>query len=840
MNRKQRRADAKAGIRADPAGEALNAALHHHQSGRLEQAATLYSKILEADPRHADANHLLGVIAFQLGRNEVAADLIGMAIAANRSNPAFHSNLGNALNGMGRQDDALAAYDTALRLRPDYADAHYNRGNVLRDMGRLGDALAACDKALRLRPDYADAYYSRGNVLRDMGRLDDALTAYDGALRLRPDYAEAYNNRGNALLGMGRLDDALAAYDGALRLRPDYADAHYNRGNVLQDMARLDDALAAYDTALQLRPDLAETHNNRGNTLREMGHLDDALAAYDTALSLRPDYADAHNNRGNALLGMGRLGDALAAYDGALRLRPDFADAHYNRGNALQDMARFDDALAAYDTALSLRPGHAETHNNRGNTLQSLARFDDALAAYDTALSLRPGHVETHNNRGNALQAIARLDDALAAYDTALSLRPGYADAHSNKLLALHYGAFDARGAIAAQARAFGAGVNRAGAPQAFANTPIPDRRLRIGYVSGDLRRHPVGYFLQSILRNHASDAVEVFCYSNNLKDDDLTASFQSEADHWRRLRGLTDEAAAGLIRADAIDILVDMSGHTALNRLPLFARRPAPVQVSWLGYFGTTGLTAMDYVLADRFVVPPGEEDAFTEQVWRMPGSYLCFMPPDMDVPVRSRDVQGPVTFGSFNNLAKLSPHTVSLWARVVQSVPQSRLLLKTSQLADAAVCQAVRERFAGHGIEADRLVLEGPSPRADLLASYNRVDIALDPYPYGGGTTTAEALWMGAPVVTLRGGTWTGRVSESILSTVGLSDLVAGSQEAYVDLAAKLAADQDRRAALHATLRSRLEESPFCDGAGFTRQLEDACRGMWKQWCKAEAPRA
>ena len=772
MNRKQRRADAKAGIRSDPAGEALNAALQHHQSGRLEEAATLYSKILEADPRHADANHLLGVIAFQLGRNEVAADLIGIAIAANRSNPAFHSNLGNALNGMGRLDDALAAYDRALRLRPDYADAHYNRGNVLRDMGRLDDALAACDTALRLRPDYADASYSRGNVLRDMGRLDDALTAYDGALRLRPDYTEAYNNRGNALLSMGRLDDALAAYDGALRLRPDYADAHYNRGNVLQDMARLDDALAAYDTALRLRPDLAETHNNRGNTLREMGRLDDALAAYDSALRLRPDYADAHNNRGNALLGMGRLGDALAAYDTALRLRPDFADAHYNRGNALRDMAR--------------------------------------------------------------------LDDALSAYDTALSLRPDYADAHSNKLLALHYGAFDARGAIAAQARAFGASVNRAGAPQAFANPPVPDRRLRIGYVSGDLRRHPVGYFLQSILRNHASDAVEVFCYSNNLKDDDLTASFQSDADHWRRLRGLTDEAAATLIRADAIDILVDMSGHTALNRLPLFARRPAPVQVSWLGYFGTTGLTAMDYVLADRFVVPPGEDDAFTEQVWRMPGSYLCFMPPDMDVPVRSRDVQGPITFGSFNNLAKLSSHTAALWARVVQSVPQSRLLLKTSQLADAAVCQAVRERFASHGIEADRLVLEGPSPRADLLASYNRVDIALDPYPYGGGTTTAEALWMGAPVVTLRGGTWTGRVSESILSSVGLSDMVAGSQEAYVDLAATLAADQDRRTALHATLRSRLEASPFCDGEGFTRQLEDAWRGMWKHWCKAETQRA
>ena len=772
MNRKHRRPDAKTGTKADPTGGVLNAAVQQHLSGRLEEAAALYRKILGVDPAHADANHLLGVIAYQQGRNEVAVKLIGIAIAANRSNPIFHSNLGNALLDMGRLDDALAAYDKALRLKPDYAEAHNNRGNTLRDMGRRDGALAAYDKAVRLKPDYAEAHNNRGNTLRDMGRLDDALAAYDRAVRLKPDYANAYNNRGNTLRDIGHLDSALAAYDKAVRLKPDYPEAHNNRGRTLLDMVRLDDALAAFDKALRLNPDLAEAHNNRASTLRDMGRLDDALAAYDKALRLKPDLAEAHNNRGNTLRYVGRLDDALAAYDTALRLKPDLADAHNNRGNTLQDMGRPDDALAAFDTALRLKPEFTEAHNP--------------------------------------------------------------------KLVALHYGASDARGAIAATARAFGTSVFRAADPQAFANLPILDRRLRIGYVSGDLRRHPVGYFLQSILRNHASSAVETFCYSNNLKDDDLTASFQLEADHWRRLRGLTDEAAATLIRVDAIDILVDLSGHTALNRLPLFAHRPAPIQVSWLGYFGTTGLDAMDYVLADRFVVPPGEDDAFTEQVWRMPGSYLCFMPPDIDVPVRPRYAGAPITFGSFNNLAKLTSYTVQMWARVLQRVPQSCLLLKTKQLADVSVCKAVQERFADHGIAADRLLLEGPSPRADLLACYNRVDIALDPSPYGGGTTTAEALWMGVPVVTLRGGTWVGRVSESILSTVGLSDLVASSEEDYVALAAELAADQNRRTAFHANLRNRLTDSPFCDGAGFTRHLEDSYRGMWKRWCESGTARA
>lgn len=803
MNRKQRRAGAKADARADLAGPLLAAGVQHHQGGRLEEAAKLYRRILAANPRHADANHLLGVVAYQQGRSADAVKLIGRAIAANPSFPAFHSNLGNALKAMGRLEEALAAYDTALRLNPEYADAHNNRGNVLNAMGRPDEALAAYDAALHLRPDNSEAHGNRGHALYGLGRPAEALAACDAALHLKPDNAEAHFNRGNALNALGRTGEALAAFETAIRFRPGNADAHFNRGNALQDMGRPDEALAAYEVVLRLNPDQADAHNNRGNVLYHTGRLNEALAAYDMALCLSPDLTDAHNNRGNVLYGLGRLEEALAAYDAALECRPDFA----------------------------------EVHNTRGNALTQMGRLEEALTAFGTALRLKPDYAAAHTNRGNALTQMGHLDEALAAYDAALQIRPDFADAHNSKLLALHYGALEASGTIAAAARAFGASFDREGVSAVFANAPIPDRRLRLGYVSGDLKRHPVGYFLQAILLHHAPAAVEVFCYSNNSADDDLTASLRSDADHWRRLNGLTDEAAAALIRADGIDVLVDLSGHTALNRLPVFAHRPAPVQVSWLGYFGTTGLRAMDYVLADRFVVPPGEEEAFTEQVWRLPESYLCFMPPDMDIPVRRGSAGDPITFGSFNNLAKLSADTVRLWAQVLQGVPGARLFLKTRQLADAAVCEAVRARFAGHGIAPERLLLEGSSPRSDLLASYNRIDIALDPAPYGGGTTTAEALWMGVPVVTLRGGTWVGRVSESILAAVGLPDLVAGSQEAYIALAAGLAADQDRRAALHASLRSRLEGSPFCDGGGFTRHLEDAYRGMWTRWCETRA---
>ncbi len=441
MNRQQRRAQARAASKAAirsalPTGaiaQMLRAAIHHHQSGRLAEAEALYRRILEADARHADALHLLGVIAHQVGRNSIAVDLIGQAITVNGTVVAYYLNRGAALKALGRLDAALASYDAALRIKPDSADVHYNRGTALHDLGRLDDALASYDAALRINPDIVEAHCNRGTVLQDLGRLDDALASYDEALRIKPDYADAHSNRGSALQDLNRLDDALASYDAALRFNPGLAETHSNRGTALKDVGRLDEAVASYDAALRITPALPEAHYNRANTLKELGRLDEALASYDAALRIKPSLAEASYNRANVLKDLDRLDDALVSYDAALRIKPDYAEAHSNRGNALKDLGRLDDALAAYDAALRIRPEDAEAHYNRGNTLTDLGHVDEALVAYDAALRFKPDYVETHVNRGNALKELGRLDDALASYDSALRIKPDLAEAHYDR-----------------------------------------------------------------------------------------------------------------------------------------------------------------------------------------------------------------------------------------------------------------------------------------------------------------------------------------------------------------------------------------------------------------------
>jgi tetratricopeptide (TPR) repeat protein len=391
MNRQQRRAQARAASKAAirsalptaMIAQMLSAAIHHHQSGRLAEAEGLYRRILEADAGHADALHLLGVIAHQIGRNSIAVDLIGKAIAINGTVVPYYLNRGAALKALGRLDAALTSYDAALRIKPDSADAHYNRGTALYDLGRLDDALASYNAALRIHPDLAEAHSNRGTVLQDLGRLDDALASYDAALRIKPDLAETHSNRGTALKDVGRLDEALASYDAALKIKPALAEASYNRANVLKDLGRLDDALVSYDAALRIKPDYAEAHSNRGNALKDLGRLDDALAAHDAALRIRPGDAEAHYNRGNTLTDLGRADEALIAYDAALRIKPDYVETHVNRGNALKDLGRLGDAMVAYDSALQIKPDLADAHYNRGMVHLLLGHFEDGWPGYE-------------------------------------------------------------------------------------------------------------------------------------------------------------------------------------------------------------------------------------------------------------------------------------------------------------------------------------------------------------------------------------------------------------------------------------------------------------------------
>ena len=411
----------------------LKKAFALHQKGQLDEAGSLYRKILKQQPRNADVLYLLGVIEFQKANALTAIAWIDRAIAIRPDNAEFYYNRGNALGTLKRFDEAIASYDRALAIKPHYAEAFYNRANALRDLERFDDALASYDRALAIKPAYADAYNNRGNALAALKRFDDALASYDRALAIQPDYADACNNRGVALRTQKRFEDALASYDRALALQPDYAEAFYNRGVVLEDLRGLDDAVASYDRALAIRPDWPEAFIKRGNALMELKRVDEALASYEHAIALAPDHAEAIYNRARALKELGRYAEALASYDRAIALAPGYAEAFNNRGNVLKELGRFEDALPSYDRATALKPDYVDAFINRGIVLRELSRADDAIASYDRALAIKPDHSDALNNRGVALADLNRPGDAIASYDRALALQPDYANALNNR-----------------------------------------------------------------------------------------------------------------------------------------------------------------------------------------------------------------------------------------------------------------------------------------------------------------------------------------------------------------------------------------------------------------------
>ena len=786
--------------------DAIKHALQHHQAGRLQLAEHIYKSILKDDPDNPDANHLLGVLAYQVGKHDIAAQLISKAILKDASQAPYLNNLGLALQAQGKLEEALLAYQEATTIKPDYTDAHNNRGIVLQAQGRLEEALAAHQQVVAIKPDFAGGHNNRGIVLQAQGKLEEAMAAYQQALAVNPNYIDAHNNRGNLLQAQGKFEEALAAYQQALAINPDHADAHNNRGNALQAQGKFEEALVAYQQALAIKPDYAGAHYNRGVVLHTQGRLEEALAAYQQALAIKPDYADAHNNRGNALEAQGWLGEALESYQQAIAINPD----------------------------------HADAHNNQGVVLHTLGKFKEALAAFQQAIAINPDFADAHNNRGNALQAQTRIEEALAAYRQTIAIKPDFARAYSNLLFCLNYDAnTDAQTLFAAHREwdaRYAAGLSDGTPPHT--NTPDPERRLRIGYMSPDFYKHPVASFVEPLLATHDRRAFEVVCYSNVTRLDVVTERLQKLADKWHSIVGMSDKRVAELVREDGIDILVDLAGHTAGNRLLVFARKPAPVQVTYLGYPGTSGLSVMDYRLSDAWTDPPGLTDAFyTEEIVRLPEGCLCFQPlvPSPEVTTLRDLSPGSVTFSSFNNAAKVTPAVISLWSKVLQAVPDARLMMKAKQLGDRETVERLTSLFERHGVTAERLEFVSWAPGSEEhLALYNRVHIGLDTFPYSGCTTTCEALWMGVPVIVLKGNESRSRMSLSILKQVGLDDYIAESPEAYIDIAKDLATDISKLQMVRSGLREKMKQSSLLDAAAFTHAVESAFRDLWKRWCE------
>jgi protein O-GlcNAc transferase len=687
------------------------------------------------------------------------------------------------------------------------------------------------DQALRLGHDHHRA-----------GRLAEAAAVYRTILARDPAHADALVSLGALTLQRGEPAEARACLEAFVNGRRRDLEGYLTAGQIFHVHGALDDAAGIYARALDRFPDSDEVCYRLGHIERARHKPDVAIAWFRRALSLRPRFPEALNNLGLTLDEVGAPAEAVRILEQAAKLDPDRPEVHYNLANALTHVGRLEDGIADYRRAIALNPAFTEAHNNLGSAAKSLGKLDDAVAAFQAAARLQPTWSPTYSNLAGVYELQARHDDALATHRRAIALAPTSPVAHGNLLFTMLFHPGSDAAALLREHTDWNRRLGDLGQVQAgpYANDRSTQRRLRVGYVCGLFRDHVLGRYLMPLLREHDRAAIDVICYSNNRSNDAMTDRFRQVAGAWREISILSDDAMAALIRRDAVDILVDTTLHMEGNRLLVFARRPAPVQVTFAGYPGSTGLEAMDYRFTDIHLDPPGMHDAsYIEKSWRLPDTFWCYDPLGVDVETGPlpADAAGYVTFGCMNNFSKTNERVLRLWARVLGALPASRLLVLAHEGGHR---QRALDLLRALGIESNRVEFVGYRSREDYLALFQRVDISLDTLPYNGHTTSLDSLWMGVPVVTLAGQTVVGRAGVSQLNNLHLRTLIARTPDEYVAIASTLAADLPALRALRLALRQRMQRSPLMDSPRFARNIESAYREMWRRWCRGLAPAA
>lgn len=805
------------------------------------EAARCCRRAIELKPRYAEAHCNLGNALQAMGELAEAEDECRRAVELAPEHANSYFNLGNIQRDRGEIDDAVGSYQQAIRINPSHFQALNNLGQVLVSFERFFEAAQVYKQALRLAPNEPAILRNLAAVEAKTGQADAAVTLYEMALKAAPGDAPTLNSLGLVLHGMRRFSEAGEILEEAIQRRPDFSEAYNNLGLVREAQGQRHAAIDCYKRALSLTPESVASLCNVGAVLRDIGEYAAAREALEHAVHLQSDCVEALNNLGTVLQSLGELDKARVCYVKCIRLRPSYADAVCNLAGLANRSGALEESERLFRSALQLNPNSVAVLNNLGNLMREKGRLDEAETLLGRAVELDDGDAEFHNNLANVLKSGGRIAEAIDAYDRALSRDPGMSAALSNQLVCRQYipeitlrnladehAKYDAALALPLRAQW-----------QPFSNNRAPDRPLRVGFVSSDFGCHPVGFLLVRGFESLSRDQFETFCYSNRPLEDELTDRIRATASSWRDVCSMTDEELARQIRSDEIDVLVDLAGHTAGNRLLVFARKPAPVQVTWLGYVGSTGLTAMDYLLTDRFHVPQTAERFYVEQVVRLPESHIVFEPPSDSpevgpLPLTNR---GHATFASFNNPAKISEQVVKLWSGVLKQVEKSHLLLKYRGFDDQSNSDRYWKLFSNAGVDQDRVEIEGWSPPREMLDAYNGVDVTLDPFPFTGGMTTLYSLWMGVPVITVAGETFASRQSMSFLSQMGLTELIADDHADYISRAASLVRDMDRLDSLRSSLRQRLLDSPLCNSDHFARSIESAFREMWRKWCEPAA---
>jgi len=737
----------------------------------------------------------------------------------------------------GNLAEARRLYRQVLAEIPTHAVALFRSGLLELQDGHPQAALGLIEQAAAAAPDEPRHHFGLGQALQALCRHEDAAAAYRRVLRADPRSADAHFALGNALQSLGDYDRAIDAYQAAVQLQPDFSDALNNWGTALQEMGRIDEAVERLRAAVDLQPQVASYAVNLGIALCRQRNFAAAEAVLRRTQGQDANNPEAAFNLGNALHGQGRQREAADQFRHALALRPGYADALNNLANIHKELGEFALAEAAYESAIRLQPEYIVALNNLGVLLRTLGRFEEAEAMLRRGLRLNPQHCALLDNLGSVLKDAGELDAAIECFRKALEADPSNAATHSNLAYALSFQSPDARAILAECLRwneRFAAGLHPGA--RSYPNDRAPDRRLRIGYVSPDFRDHCQSLFTIPLLSHHDHAAFEIFCYSSVERPDDYTRRIAGSADVWRDVRPLDDQALAGLIERDRIDILVDLTMHMAHGRPLLFARKPAPIQVAWLAYPGTTGIRAIDYRFTDPRLDPSGFETHYSERTKRLPDSFWCYDPLDDQPHVNALPAveRGYLTFGCLNNPCKVTAATLRLWGDVMRALPGSRLRLLAPSGRHRRI---LLERLDERGIAAERVSFAPYRARALYLRSYHDIDIGLDTFPYNGHTTSLDSLWMGVPIITRVGPTCVGRATLSQLFHMGLPELAADSDAGFVGAAVALADDLPRLAELRQSLRARLAQSPLMDAGRFAQNIESAYREIWKDYVQGRA---
>jgi len=840
--------------------------------GWLDESIISYKKAISIQPEYFEANYSLATVFQELEEFDKMINYLEKAASINPDLAEVHNKIGIGLKQVGRFEDSVESFKRALGINPDYSDAYNNLGNVFMELENIESALNSYHQALKINPDYPALHNNLGNAFKELGQIDNALKSYKSALIHNPDNADSHNYIGNIFSELGQHDDAVKSYERAIGINPEYADAYNNLGNALRDSEQLESALKSFEKSVELNPNFPEAYNNLGNLLKGLGRFDDAVKSFKKSIKISSNFAEAHNNYGNLLADLGRRDDSIKSFKKAIEINPNFAEAYNNLGNVFKSLNKIKDSVQSYEMAIEINPNFAEAYNNLGNLLTMDSKLlNQAVKCFEKAVEINPDFAIAHNNLGNAFKDLNYLDEALKSYERAFDIESSLDNVLGNvlstKMNSCNWDSlaellvdakqrivnnesvvepFTLLGLIDDPAIQRKATELRVRAHHPF-NNSLPKLnvysehiKIRIAYFSADFREHPLSYLTAELYELHNRDHFEVHAFSFGPDtNDEINLRIKAGVDHFHNVESMSHKDIALHARSFEIDIAVDLTGLTAKSRTDVFAMSAAPIQLSYIGYLGTMAADYYDYLIADPVMIPKESQKYYAEKIVYLPSFQVNDskdLPPE--ITLTRKEVGLPedgFVFCCFNNTYKFTPTVFDSWARILNAVEDSVLIVYANN--ELSIINLTKE-IVKRGIKAERLIFGESIPKPEYLARYRTADLFLDTHPYNAGTTASDALKMGLPLLTMKGKSFNSREAASILTSINLPELITNTPEEYEALAIELATHPEKLKAIKEKLASNLSTAPLFDTKRFTKNLESAYTQMYERNQKGLEP--